>query len=532
MASSILFTVITLCITLGTVLYARRKRSALPLPPGPKKRAFFGNIFDIPQTHPWEAYMAWSKELNSDILHLDLAGTSLIVLSSPKAADALLEKRSALYSDRPRLPMLVELMGWDFNVAMMKYGDEWRAHRRLFNQRFTAKASLQYRPQQLVATHHLLQNLLNEPDSFMNHFRQWASEIIMAVAYGIDVLPSEDPYVSLAYEAVETLSYAGVPGRFIVDSLPFLKYVPSWFPGAKFRRQAKEWRKISTQLGDVPFKETKRRMELGTAKPSFTADTLNALKDSTEEYYTESTVRATSATMYLGGADTTVSALGSFVLGMLANPAAQRKAQALIDAVTGGKSLPDYADRDALPYVDAIVKEVLRWKNVGPMAIPHFLAVEDEYQGYRIPANSIVVGNTWAILHDETVYPDPYAFNPERFLREDGTLNPEVPSPDEAFGYGRRRCPGRHMADAGLWVAIASILASFDITKAMDEHGREIEPSYEFDAGFIKYVSLSLMLCSKPMCGILYSAPLPFKCSIQPRSQKMAELVRATGQEL
>ncbi|KAJ7889513.1 cytochrome P450 [Mycena olivaceomarginata] len=459
------------------------------------KLPLVGNVFDIPPTHPWETYMAWSKEYNTDILHLDLAGTSLIVLSSAKIAEALLEKRSSMYSDRPRLPMVFELMGWDFNVAMMKYGNEWRAHRRLFNQGFTAKASLQYQPQQLTATHELLRRFLRAPDDFMGHFRQWASEIIMSIAYGIDVLPSEDPYVSLAYEAVETLSYAGVPGRYLVDALPILKY---------FKRDAKEWKKLSQRLAAMPLEETKRQMERGIARPSFTADSLNALKylEDKNKYYTENTVRATAGTMYVGGADTTVSALGSFVLGMLANPAAQRRAQAEIDSVTLGKCLPDFADRDAMPYLDAI--------NVGPMAIPHYVAVEDEYLGYRIPANSIVIGNTWAILHDETVYPDPYAFKPERFLREDGTPNPEVPSPEPAFGYGRRLCPGRHMANASLWITVASVLATFDIAKALDENGREIEPSYEFDSGFI-------------------NAPLPFKCSIQPRSQQAVDLIRAAG---
>ncbi|KAF7350121.1 Cytochrome P450 [Mycena venus] len=504
------------CLGLGLVLYglfSRRNRSSLPLPPGPKKLPLVGNVFDIPASHPWETYMAWSKEYDTDIIHLNLAGTSVIVLSSLRASEALLEKRSSIYSDRARLPMLMELMGWDFNVAMMKYGDEWRAHRRLFNQRFTAKASLQYRPQQLAATHELLRRFLHAPDDFMAHFRQWASEIIMSVAYGIDVLPSNDPYVSLAYEAVETLSNAGVPGKYLVDSLPILKYVPSWFPGAGFKRDAEEWTKLSQRLADAPLAETKRQMELGIARPSFTADSLNALKDSDgDTYYTESTVRATAGTMYVGGADTTVSALGSFILGMLANPAAQRKAQAEIDSVTKGRYLPDFADEAAMPYVAAVVKETLRWKNVGPIAIPHFITVEDEYQGYRIPANSIVIGNTWAILHDETVYPEPYTFRPERFLLDDGSPNPAVPDPEVAFGYGRRLCPGRHMASASLWITVSSVLAAFDITKAVDEDGREIEPSYEFDSGFI-------------------NAPLPFKCSIRPRSKEAVSLIQATGHD-
>ncbi|KAF8148548.1 cytochrome P450 [Mycena galopus ATCC 62051] len=465
-------------------LHLRNIRGKLPLPPGPTKFPLVGiNPFTISPTHPWETYMAWSKKYQTDILHLDLAGTSVIILSSLKAADALFEKRSSIYSDRPQFTML-ELMGW----VPLIFGNEWRAHRRLFSQRF-ATASPEHRATQLVARYALLRRFLDTPDKFMQHFRQWASEIMISVTYGIDV-GLNDPFVSSAYEAVDILSYAGVPGRYLVDSLPILKYVSSWFPGAQFKRAAKAWRKLSQRLTD----------ELGIARPSFTPDSLNALKDSEDDYYTEGTVRATAGTTYVAGTDTTVSALGSFILGMLSNKDAQRKAQAEIDSVTQGKCLPDFTDEEAMPYITAVVKETLRWKNVGPLAIPHFLAVEDEYERYRIPANSIVIGNTWAILHDEAVYSGPYVFKPERFLRDDDLINPAVPDTPVALGYG------------GRWITIASILATFEIMKALDENGRVIEPSYEFGIGFI-------------------NAPLPFKCSIRPISQQSTDLIQAGGHE-
>ncbi|KAJ7336937.1 cytochrome P450 [Mycena albidolilacea] len=83
---------------------------------------------------------------------------------------------------------------------------------------------------------------------------------------------------------------------------------------------------------------------------------------------------------------------------MLINPEAQKKAQAEMDSVVGAGHLPDFADRAALPYVSAIVKEVHQWRTVAPLAVPHYLAVDDDYQGYRIPASSIVIGNTWFVI--------------------------------------------------------------------------------------------------------------------------------------
>ncbi|KAJ6523882.1 cytochrome P450 [Mycena vulgaris] len=501
-----------ICTTAGlaAILYGLRSRisrSRLPLPPGPRKLPLVGNLFAMPSAFQWETYLAWSREYNSDVIHLDVAGTSMIVLSSLGTADALLDKRSSIYSDRPSAPMLVDLMGWGYQFAMMKYGDEWRTHRRLFSQEFNATNSKRFRPKELVATHELLRQLLRTPEGFREHLKQMAGEVVMSVAYGINVLPVDDPYIALAEEGVQ--SFNDAVGRFLVDLIPALKYIPAWFPGAGFKRKAKEWRKLAQAVSDVPFTEVKRQIAAGSAPHSFAAESLRILSDSADAYYQEDTIKHTAASMYSAGSETTYTTLSTFVLAMLMNPAAQKTAQAEIDAVLGRRQLPDFGDEEAMPYVSALVKEVLRWKPVAPLGIPHFLAVEDEYRGYRLPAGSIVIGNVWAMLHDEAMYPEPFAFKPERFLR-DGKPNPDVRDPQAAFGFGRRICPGRHMAMSSSWITIASILAVFDITRAVGDDGEVIEPSFEYSSG-------------------LTSAPLPFKCSIRPRSRETADLVEATG---
>jgi len=131
---------------------------------------------------------------------------------------------------------------------------------------------------------------------------------------------------------------------------------------------------------------------------------------------------------------------------------------------------------------------------------------DDVYEGMFLPGGSLVLGNTWAILHDEGAYKNPGKFCPERFLK-DGKLDPDVRSPEiAAFGFGRRLCPGRHLALGSLFLNIASILAVFDIGKAIDENGEPITPSENFTSGNI-------------------CRPVPFDCSIKPRSQQALNLV-------
>ncbi|KAJ6452154.1 cytochrome P450 [Mycena vulgaris] len=478
-----------------------RQRSRLPLPPGPAKLPIVGNLFDIPSERHWETLVAWSRQYNSDIVQVDVLGMSVVVLSSLDAIKELFGDRSSIYSDRPRLPMIVELMGWDFGI-----GDRWRSYRKLFHEAFNEGAARHFHLQERAAAHGLLRRLLSDPRDVMDHFKHMAAALIMDVTYGIDVLPANDPYIAIVKKALNGVETASVPGAFLVDVIPALKYVPSWFPGAGFKRKAAEWNKATRDLLRLPFEQAKRNIAAGTSPSSFVSLRLGALEDAKNDDNgaQEAAIEAVAANMYGAGA------LGTFALAMLANPDAQKKAQAELDSVLANGSLPDFTDEESLPYTTALVKEVMRWKPVTPIAIPHCLAVDDEYRGYRIPAGSIVMANAWAILHDEEMYPEPHVFKPERFLL-DGKINPAVRDPEvAAFGFGRRVCPGRYMASSSLWIAIASILATMDIKKARDDHGNEIEPSYEYVTGMLQ-------------------TPLHFECSITPRSRQAEEAIQATS---
>lgn len=97
----------------------------------------------------------------------------------------------------------------------------------------------------------------------------------------------------------------------------------------------------------------------------------------------------------LANMNQTVSSIGTFFLAMALNPEVQQKAQDEIDRVIGTSQLPTLADRDRLPYVSAVVKEVFRWHPVVPMGIPHMSTADDMYDGYCIPKGSLLMPNIW-----------------------------------------------------------------------------------------------------------------------------------------
>ena len=123
---------------------------------------------------------------------------------------------------------------------------------------------------------------------------------------------------------------------------------------------------------------------------------------------------------------------------MILNPKAMKKAQEDLDRVVGKGELPDFSHQDDLPYIDALIKEVLRWNPPLPLAFPRGTMQDDVYRGYLIPAGATVIQNVWAIFRDPNMYPDPEVFDPDRFLK-DGKIDPLVFNPeDRVFGAGRR----------------------------------------------------------------------------------------------
>lgn len=133
-----------------------------------------------------------------------------------------------------------------------------------------------------------------------------------------------------------------------------------------------------------------------------------------------------------------------------------RKAQAQLDEVVGTDRLSSVADEDQLTYIAAFINETLRWRPVAPLGMLHAVSKDDEYMGYRIPKNSVIVTNQWGLERDEEVHKDPEAFRPERWIE-----NPDLPL--AAFGFGRRKCPGNKFSQRSLYMGLSRCLWAYDI---------------------------------------------------------------------
>ncbi|KAF9559433.1 cytochrome P450 [Agrocybe pediades] len=503
------------CAILPVIIYfgVKRKSSSLPYPPGPPRYPIIGNLLHLPLSYQWIAFDKWCRQQETELLYFSGAGFNVLVVNSLEAVTELFERKWSIYSHRPKFPMVCDLMGWDWLFGLMEYGEPWRERRKLFTQYFHPSEPTSFKPHAMQFSRGMLPKLLESPEDFLNIARHAVGGSALSMAYGFPIMEHDDPHIQLAEKALETMNIGTLPSNFLVNIIPSLKYVPGWVPGAGFQKIAKDWRQIQKDFREKPFARSLEAMADGTASPCYVTNRMDSLQGlrGSEREYSLALVRDNAAQVFQAAAETTLAALQFFFAAMLCYPEVQKKAQLELDHVLGGR-LPEYADEEHTPYVRALIKEILRWKPILPLGVPHTTSQDDVYKGYHIPKGTFVMANSWAFLHDPKHFPNPDVFDPERFL-SNGRVRTDIRDPvDIAFGYGRRICPGNHIALSFLWVAISTILTVYDITKEVNQNGQEVTPNIEF----------------KP--NILFEVA-PFKCTIKPRSKECEELIRNVGYE-
>lgn len=198
---------------------------------------------------------------------------------------------------------------------------------------------------------------------------------------------------------------------------------------------------------------------------------------------------------------------------LMQNPRVQRRAREEMDRVLGQRPgatatenesqeqpprLPTWEDLPRLHYLKLVLQEVYRSSPLSPLGIPHASLEDDEYRGMFIPRGTVVYQNVWAMTHDRTVYSDPDAFLPERYLPKgsgggfgsssssdgdgDTVIGRGEPFPTGNFGFGRRVCVGRHLAENSLLIIFATILATLDVgpPRGPDGQPRDVDVKLSF----------------------------------------------------
>ncbi|KAK7045037.1 cytochrome P450 [Favolaschia claudopus] len=465
---------------LSIAYYATKPRHH---PPGPRPLPLIGNLLQMPKDHDWKVFGKWSK-IFGDCVYVRVLGQPIVILDSLTAAHELLGQRSAIYSSRPRLVMAGELTGFAQGLALMPYSPRFQSLRRLLHRELTANMLQKYWRLHEDESLILMNKVLQDPTRLLEYIRHYAGSVILRVTYGYQTAPENDRFLLLSEKVMAAFSLAARPGAWAVDMIPWLRYLPSWFPGTEFKRKAAKWAQLNMDVVEGPYIWAIENQDSASLiQPNFLTTVLSQSPAvlSAEE---KDLLLWSSGSLFAGGADTTVAALSSFFLAMALYPEVQATAQAELDKVISAHGqVPQLSDRPSLPYIECVLREVLRWNPVTPLGVAHLLTEDDVYKGYNLAVGTIVMVNVWSILHDPLSFPEPFEFRPERFMINDKKA---VETLACAFGFGRRACPGVHFAESSMFIAIATALFQCKISDPVDEQGEPIRRDVEYQTGTIR----------------------------------------------
>ncbi|NWU96609.1 CP2DR protein, partial [Upupa epops] len=423
-----------------------------------------------------------------NIFNLQNCWTNLVVLNGYKTVKEALVHKSEDFADRPYFP-IYEHMGYgdksegkflgngdsplalvlgELGISVARYGHIWKEQRRFMITTMRnfgmGKKSLEDR---LLEEAGFLCSAISSEEGrpFNLHFpvSNAVCNVICTIVYGQRFDYGDETFKKLLHLFEESLNEETGFLPQLLNVVPIFLRIPG-VPKKAFRAQ--------NAFMDYVDMLIAKHME--TWNPAYVRDFTDAFlkemekgKAAEESGFTYSNLRLVTADLFVAGSDTTATTLRWAFLYMILYPEIQSKVQAEIDKVIGRDRLPTMKDQASMPYTTAVIHEVQRYGDIGPVGLPHMTYRDTELQGFFIPKGTTVITNLSSVLKDETVWQKPNEFYPEHFLDANGQfVKPEAFLP---FSAGRRVCPGEQLAKMELFIFFTTLLQKFTFVLPKDQ---------------------------------------------------------------
>jgi len=382
---------------------------------------------------------------------LHLGSKTWVLLNSHRVVNEIIAKRGSQTNGRSPMPVSSGILS-KHGRSLLLPPDGWTERRRVMHSLLNGTALKQYGEWQELESTQLMAEYLLRPERWYRHNYRYANSVVHRIALGERLVKSGKELSDL--QDVVTV-FVGSIGSSLVDWFPELDKLPKalhfWRP---------HWEKLGKWNYDVYrswWLPVRKQIDEGTAPPSFVRDSL--LNPESKFQGSDQDAMYVAMQLIEAGSDTTREVLNTFIMASICYPEAFQKARQDVDRVCntpGNLRMPDLEDMEQLPYICAIIKELLRWRPIFQLTPDHCATTDIEFEGYNFPKGTGFVINEIAIS-DECEDPDD--FKPERWLDGHET---DVARGLWQFGGGRRICVGYRLAQRGLFINIARLVLCFD----------------------------------------------------------------------
>ncbi|KAI0318335.1 cytochrome P450 [Amylostereum chailletii] len=455
-----------LCASLYVLLsFVLRKnlvdKDGHPIPPGPPFR--YAYLKRYHERTLWN----WAKEYGP-IYSVWMGNQLMIVINDATMARDLLVNHGALTSSRRQYFLKDQTILRGLGITSTPYGDTWRHHRKIAMQQLTPKAVAGYTHILDYESHILARSLYYEgnkgslPINPALYVARYSINNMLNLSFGTRTASTSDPLTDRAISLANEFMKLSGPFSNPIDFIEPLQ----WIPTPLYKRGVKLHDDIMDAYGAL-IKRVQTRLDAGEDVPDCLVKTLLLTREK-EGLSWEATVMLSSV-FTLGGVHSMTGILLWFLALIPSYPDVQARAHEELDRVVGREHWPTAEDEKSLPYVRAIIKEVSRTRSPFWVGTPHYSTEDFVYNGMFIPKNTSLVLNIYALHHNQERYPDASAFNPDRYLGDDlsaadsANLTDATQRDHFIFGAGRRICPGIHVAEREMWLAISRLLWTFRI---------------------------------------------------------------------
>ncbi|KAM7261740.1 hypothetical protein ACFE04_020817 [Oxalis oulophora] len=452
--------IISFFVAITIIIYSCkqiRNRNNINLPPSPPKLPIIGNLHQVgKQFH--RGLQALSTKYGP-LITLHLGNTQFLLVSSAELVDEIVSKQDVIFSDKPdKRGMSILLAGSD-DLAFSKYNNYFKFVNKICVHQLLSATKVQaFEFVREEETRRVLEKIKlmacqdKAVDDLKDIFLMMSSSIIAKSAFGRVLNYDCESAGKLARKALH-LSV----GVWVGDLFPYMGWMDVLIGNT--RRLKTISKELHTFLDAViQDHQDLKPDEQKSEEKDFVDILLEVQQDPNVDIrLTRLNIKAILLDMFLGGTESSATAIEWAMAELMKSPSKMKKAQEEVRRVVGKKSKVDEKDIKEMKYLKLVIKETMRLH--GPV-VTRATSKRTVLGGYDIPKMPILL-NLWAIHRDPKSWDKADEFYPERFDGVDANVRGNrgyfLP-----FGFGRRICPGINQAIAVMEYMLANLLYWFD----------------------------------------------------------------------